>query len=356
MVNLPEKYPAANQAAQPRPHLAGGGTFDHVEKLVLHTTETAGWPGYPDFAPHLTYNPWTHVWHQHFPLTRSATTLVDGASTSVRENRDFCIQIEIVAYCDPAMVKKYGHGIDDIDAEAVQDLAELAAWLTRYGLELRLASGWLPYPKSYGNTRNRMSGPAYDAFRGILGHEHVSTNVHGDPGDPPWLSRMLTAAKTAAGHTDPTPVPPTTTGKALDMSTSKAIPSAKYNGKQPLVPGTKQDVFLGLDNAKTFVIGPSDGVDARAVFEVKDAATGAHVDVPELRAYFVVVSYKKGTATTDVKATLSTGGDTVLYAGDLDDLKDRTARLRLRLDVPDTCPQGLVIDWVQPSGWYLDTK
>src|SRR4051812_13921022 len=115
-MSLPDKYPQANQTAQPRPNLAGGGTFDHVEKLVLHTTETAGWPGYPTFAPHLTYNPWTHVWHQHYALTKSATTLEDPSSTKLRENRDYDIQVEIVAYCD-TRYNVPGKGIDHLDEQ-----------------------------------------------------------------------------------------------------------------------------------------------------------------------------------------------------------------------------------------------
>jgi hypothetical protein len=340
-------YPPASQTRQPRPNLAGGGTFDHVEKLVLHTTETAGWPGYPDFAPHLTYDPWKHQFNQHFPLTRSATTLVDGDSTSVRENRDFAIQVEIVAYCDPKMAARYGHNINDIDDQAVRDLAALAAWLHQTaGMELRLAPGWLPYPQSYGNTRNRMSGSEYDAFRGILGHEHVSTNVHGDPGNPPWLDRLLSYAKAAAGETT-TPATPGIGPKFMDDV------YFNFAGKQPLVAGDNE-VKINEKGDKTFATGPNKGVDLRAVVDVTDG-NGQPID--GVKTFFRVVSYKDGTPATTISSRRATRTDTALYAGTLaadpNPAAGRSARLRLVVNLPDGYIGAAVLQSVQVSGWKL---
>ena len=341
-------YPLASQTRQPRPNLAGGGTFDHVEKLVLHTTETAGWPGYPDFAPHLTYDPWKHQWNQHFSLEKSATTLVDAASTKVRENRDFCIQVEIVAYADPKMAKTHGHFIDDIDDQAVHDLADLAAWLhATAGLELRLVPGWLPYPQSYGNTKNRMTGPEYDAFRGVLGHEHVSTNVHGDPGAPPWLDQMLAYAKTAAGQPS-TPSTPTT-GKGLDMAAAKDI-FINYEGNQVLVPGDNEISISS--SSKTLVIGPNDGIDVGATITAVDAS-GARVPID---AFFRVVSYKDGSKTTTTSSRDSAFPVTsqAFFKGDISADKDKTRspRLRLIVRVPEGVT-GLVAKAVEVTGWKL---
>lgn len=182
-MTLPNYYPKANRK-QWQPNLAGGATFTRVEKLLLHTTETQGWPGYPGFAPQLTYNPWTHEWRQHMPLTRSATTLEDPSWTNVRENRDNIIQVEIVAYCDPNYARKYGHDIHKIDEQAKKDLGEFAKWLhDNAGLNLESTVKWVDYPQSYGrNASQRLSGPEFNAYKGILGHEHASGNVHGDPG------------------------------------------------------------------------------------------------------------------------------------------------------------------------------
>lgn len=344
-MSLPEHYPLANVTAQPRP--AGGGTFDHVEKLVLHTTETRGWPGYGDFAPHLTYDPWQHLWRQHVPLTRSSTTLVDGTSTKVRENRDFAIQVEIVAYCDPKLVRQYGHGIDDLDDRAVRDLADLAAWLhANGGLELELAKGWLPFPRSAGNTPNRMSGPEFDAFRGVLGHEHVSTNVHGDPGAPPWLDEFLRYARAAAGISTPSPAAAPEIGpKFMDDV------YVNYAGDQPLDPGVEVEVKINEAGDKSLASGPNDGVDVAAVLDVRDAA-GARV--PGVESFFRVVSYAAKSQTTTISSRRPTTSDAPFYKGSIkaDPTKGRSARLRLVVRVPAGVT-GAVLRSVQVSGWKL---
>lgn len=163
----------------------GGITMPRIDKLVLHTTETAGgWPGYGGgaIAPTLTYEPWRHAWRQHLPIDGSARTLVDSRSTTVRENRDGVVQIEISCYCDPRYSSS-GHFVTDLDDRALRDLGAVAGWLhEHWGLPLRLAPRWLPYPASAGGSRARMTGPEFDGFRGICGHQHVSGNDHGDPG------------------------------------------------------------------------------------------------------------------------------------------------------------------------------
>lgn len=185
-MTLPTYYPKANHTVQwfgTRSPWAGGASFTTCEKLLLHTTETQGWPGYPNFAPTLTYNPWNHEWRQHLPLGRSATTLADPGYTAVRENRDHVVQVEIVGYCDPQTIKRYGHDIHKIDTRAIDDLGDFARFLHDHGgLQLRSTVTWKDYPGSYGNNGVRLTGPQYDAYKGILGHQHASGNDHGDPG------------------------------------------------------------------------------------------------------------------------------------------------------------------------------
>jgi len=341
-VTLPSKYPQANQTVQARPQHAGGGVIESVEKLCLHTTETQGWPGYPTFAPHLTYNPWTHQFRQHFTLNRSASTLADPSSTAVRENRDRVIQVEIVAYCDPALARKYGHFIDDIDDEAVRDLAELAAWLHKYGdLELALAREWVPYAISKsGRSGQRLSGPAFDAFRGVLGHEHVSGNDHLDPGGPPWLSKFLTYAKQAAGVTSTPAEPgigPNDMGK--DIYENVAL-------DQKLVAGDNE-VKINAEGDKTLVFGPSKGVDLGCVLDVElvrdEPAVGADgtvtyegKDGAQVRSAFRVLSYKDGTPTTTTSTRRWTKTDSPFFKGTIsaDKVKGREPRLRLVVNVP----------------------
>ncbi|WP_375431902.1 hypothetical protein [uncultured Friedmanniella sp.] len=163
----------------------GAITMPRIDKLVLHTTESAGgWPGYQGGAitPTLTYEPWRHAWRQHLPVNGSARALVDGSGTAVRENRDNVAQLEISCYCDPRHADS-GRFVTDLDDQALHDLGAFVGWLhEHWELPLALAPAWLPYPQSAGASPVRMSGPEYDRFRGVLGHQHVSINDHGDPG------------------------------------------------------------------------------------------------------------------------------------------------------------------------------
>jgi hypothetical protein len=332
-MTLPAHYPPANQTAQPRPEHAGGGTISTVEKLCLHTTETAGWPGYPTFAPHLTYNPWTREWHQHFTLNRSASTLADPSSTAVRENRDGIIQVEIVAYCDPALATRNGHFIDDISDGAVSDLAEFAAWLhTEGGLELALAPAWIPYAISKrGGAKNRMSGPQFDAFRGVLGHEHVSGNDHLDPGGPPWISDFLTIAKSK------------TDTEEHFMSTD--IPYL-LTPKQALKVGRNEVLLKEGKDDRTIVFDATAGADVRATIKV----TRDGLDVPEgsYLAYFSIVSYKEGSTTTVSHNRKGTRGDQVQFAGSISAIPGRSPRLRL---VVEALVDGLTLEYAEITGW-----
>jgi hypothetical protein len=158
-------YPPANRTAQwfgPANYTMSG-----IDKLLLHTTETSGWPGYGGgaSAPTLTYHGQRHQWRQHFPLNGSARALRDPSGTVVRENRDNVVQVEIICYCEPG---KHPN-VTELDAQALDDLGEFAAFLNKeWGTPLVLAPTWLPFPKSYGNSAARMTSAEYDRFRGIL--------------------------------------------------------------------------------------------------------------------------------------------------------------------------------------------
>ncbi len=164
-----------------------------VGKIVLHTTETGTWPGYAGgaSAPNLTYDPQSHRWRQHFRLDRSARALRDPSSTLVRENR-VCVQVECICTCDAAFARKYGYlHVTQLDDRALRDLGAFIRFMhDHWGTPLTAATIWLPYPSSYGDTTARMSGPTYDAYRGVLGHMHVSGNCVS--ADTPVLCADLT--------------------------------------------------------------------------------------------------------------------------------------------------------------------
>ncbi len=186
-----------------------------VDKVLLHTTEGVGWPGYHSgaMAPNLTYHPAQRQWRQHFPLYRSSRALRDDPATAVRENRDRVCQVEIIAICDVKLAKRVRNGlyVGDLSPEALGDLGDFLAFMHQhFATPLVAAPRWLPYPRSYGNSNVRMSGRQYAVYRGVLGHQHASGNAHGDPGclDVPTIMRR--AGKKAVldnAHLVPAPTP-----------------------------------------------------------------------------------------------------------------------------------------------------
>lgn len=183
-------YPPADRTSQWFAGEYPGTEMLAVRKVLLHSTETGGWPGYDggSRAPQLTYNPRTHQWRQHFPLNRSARALRDPDDTPVRENRDEVVQIEIIASADLKTARDNGwQYIGDLDAQAVADLGRFIAFMhVEWQVPFIKAPVWLAYPGSYGaDTAARMTSAEYDAFAGVLGHMHASGNLHGDPGAIP---------------------------------------------------------------------------------------------------------------------------------------------------------------------------
>lgn len=202
-------YPKANTTAQWYETLFSRGTFTRIEKVLLHTTETTGWPGYKSgaSAPTLTYHCRRREWRQHNYLDRSARALVDPDSTPVRENRDNVIQIEIIAYADEPKGRSVGGlEVSKLTDDNLRDLGEFIGWVhQQWGLPL-VAAKFIAYPGSYGNSSVRMSSSTYDAFRGVLGHQHASGNSHGDPGALN-VARIMQHAAAYVGGSTPTPAP-----------------------------------------------------------------------------------------------------------------------------------------------------
>lgn len=209
-------YPPANRTAQWWENNFTRKTMPVVDKLLLHTTETGkSWPGYDSgaSAPTVTYNPWmespANRWRQHNYLNTSARALRDSNATAVRENQDGVVQVEIICYCDPKLAKKYGYFVGDLPDHAYEDLGHFLWFLaTEWQVPLVRAGEWDLFPPS---DSIRMSGPEYDAFRGLLGHQHASSNTHGDPGmTNAQVDRIITVAKrlSRAGANPTTPEPP----------------------------------------------------------------------------------------------------------------------------------------------------
>lgn len=174
-------------------------------KLVLHSTEGAGFPSaavYRDgqSAPHVTVDPWgpSRSWRQHYPLTEAAWAL--KASAAVSTNTMGAVQVEIIGTCDArngALGGQYVPGL------AGDDLAYLIGLLRYLASEAGIpwqAPGlrWIAYPQSYGTAASqRLSPAAWTAYRGLIGHQHVPGNSHGDPGSIPIATWLAVGAPTA---------------------------------------------------------------------------------------------------------------------------------------------------------------
>ena len=113
---------------------------------------------------------------QCVPLDRGGYALVD-LSGGVAPNRagDRVIQVELVGHA--AMLE------EEYDTD---DWVWLGEWLREVcaaeGVPYEFPCPFMPYPGSYGQTGARLSGPAYLVVEGIIGHQHVPENSHGDPG------------------------------------------------------------------------------------------------------------------------------------------------------------------------------
>lgn len=293
-------YPPANRTAQWWEDKFSRALMPRIEKVLLHTTETASWPSYDGGAkaPTLTYNPWLPAgqrWREHNYLDTSARALADPSGTPVRENRDGVVQIEIICYCDPKSYAKYGHGVNALPAHAYEDLGAFLAFMHReWGVPLVRAPKWSTFPPP---DSIRMSSSTYDAFAGVLGHQHASGNDHGDPGmTAAQVDRILAVAKRIVGTpTGGTTKPPTqeddemTPAQMTELKTfiearTKAYAIANNNyTRQVLATATRTILAkVGDDDAVAAVAALNAELDARdAQMQIELDEIAGRLDAPK---------------------------------------------------------------------------
>lgn len=172
------------------PYNAAPGVFNGQGewKLCLHTTETEGEPLYTanTEAPHLTYNPKTRTWKQHYELDRpsEAVGLYDNY---------MLIQVEIICYSQKSKVDAAPSRrlwVGNLPDTAYEDIADLARWLnTTKGLRLEwLGNSYLNLSQA---NATRLTEAEFIAFGGILGHGDVPANTgRWDPGAFNWQKLM----------------------------------------------------------------------------------------------------------------------------------------------------------------------
>lgn len=153
-----------------RTQVQGGiGAYLNVPaKLVWHTTEGVSLPAYSGTHPHFTLNPKTGQLWQHIPIHSGAMALENDAG-GVETNRAHAIQVELIGYAAQTQ------GWSDAD---YANVAKLARWIEKHaGVARRCAVDF-----HSASSVVRLSGSAWLAYAGHLGHQHVPENAHWDPG------------------------------------------------------------------------------------------------------------------------------------------------------------------------------
>ena len=181
-----------------------GATLNHGPErtvVVLHTTEGFSWPTYNggSTAPNLTGLPPIRLrrgkWRQHFPLNKSSRALANK-SGGVETNTLNAIQIELIGTCDPKhRVSWDGKGVYKAGKDYVywpeatkrqrNFVARMLADISEQtGMRLTTSVIWKAYPGSYGEKNpNRLTFAEWRNTVGVVGHQHVPENSHGDPGN-----------------------------------------------------------------------------------------------------------------------------------------------------------------------------
>jgi hypothetical protein len=192
-------YPAA--VRDPAPESIWGSRTGGGAKFVLHTTEGGlgafspgqgnyyGNPYWPNYTLAVRAGRW--VIYQHIPANWGGAALENHAG-GVETNRA-CTQVEIATRATD---------VTHLPGEALDTLAHLVAWEHQVrGLPLRSAVSWVAYPASYGPlAHQRLSGAGWNSYAGILGHQHVPENAHGDPGAFPIQALLSRAAAIVGGQ------------------------------------------------------------------------------------------------------------------------------------------------------------
>lgn len=214
-------YPGASRSQNFEKTFTSDKMDDNV--AILHTTEGVNWPGYgggktaPNYTFFAAIKEKRGYWREHFAANLSSRAL-ENRPGGVQTNTLNAVQIELIGTCDSRYRKKWGNltaGTDyiywpDAPQWALDELACFFRWLIGVAPRFKAIDGaprgWIKYPDSYGlNARQRLTFAEWNNSVGILGHQHVPENVHGDPGD--LNIKAIVAA--VSGATIPTKPPRT---------------------------------------------------------------------------------------------------------------------------------------------------
>lgn len=224
-----------------------------VDKMVLHSTEGSNWPGYGGGyrAPHATIDPRKREVRQHIPFSQAGYALVapaDGTHT----NTGGAVQIEIIGSCvvNSPLPSVLNFNEDELGylALVLKDTSDAT------GIPLVSNVQWFSYPASYGKSPVRLTSKQWYDYNGVLGHQHVPGNLHGDPGALN-VARILEIANS-------------TTQEIPDMDASQiaALDEARNAAKQAVTIATENNRLLGV------ILGwqPPQGPEAAALGKLYD--------------------------------------------------------------------------------------
>lgn len=242
---------------------SGGSFIGKPWRVVLHTTETEGMPGYGGgaSAPHLTYDPRSHRWYQHTSLGVAARAL-RNPSGGVQTNRANAIQVEIICYSAKSVADQDPADRDwvaELDDQAIADLQAFIKWCgTEFGVK-NVWPGKQAYSYAQANASGfRMSGTAWYAFNGVCAHQHVPENTHWDTGALRWDKLM---------------------GEEITPEAQYMFPIRRGDGGSADVNGKKEDVRHYQYKLKDFGVdvgtdGLADQAFLDAIFNIVGAPLG----------------------------------------------------------------------------------
>jgi hypothetical protein len=149
-----------------RVHPDSGAHQSGNPKLVWHTTEVLALPNYGGSAPHFTLDPRDGRLWQHIPLNRGGRALVAGGPNFMS-----AIQVELIGFAKDTHTWPDSH---------YKRIAKLARWIEANFQVPRKAT--VPAWVGNGATAHLASVEAFRLYTGHIGHQHVPTNTHWDPG------------------------------------------------------------------------------------------------------------------------------------------------------------------------------
>jgi hypothetical protein len=220
-----------------------GGTFTSGPfKIVLHTTETRGIPGYNygKSAPHVTYYPRYRRFEQHTEFTHAARAL-RNESGGVQTNRDSVIQLEIVCYSQKSVADRYASTgaiwVADLTDEHLDDIRDFMLWVSNeYGVQWKWPERQA-FNYAQANARGfRMAPSVWDNYNGIAAHQHVPENTHWDTGALNWAKLM--AREPTEGTDEMNTLQKGDSGNAVAFyMTAYNLWVAKYQTRDPVTVG-----------------------------------------------------------------------------------------------------------------------